>query len=54
MEQVVLPPIHEIDVEDLGSLPRGYSYELHAGSLVIGPERTVPLSDLESEQRRVA
>ncbi|WP_285684752.1 Uma2 family endonuclease [Actinoplanes sp. NBRC 103695] len=30
-----LPPIEDIDVDDLGSLPAGYRYELHDGNLVI-------------------
>jgi Uma2 family endonuclease len=30
-----LPPIEDIDVDDLASLPRGYRYELHEGYLVI-------------------
>lgn len=30
-----LPAIEEIDVDDLGSLPRGYRYELYGGNLVI-------------------
>jgi Uma2 family endonuclease len=32
-----VPPVEELDVEDLVSLPRGYRYELHEGSLVITP-----------------
>lgn len=30
-----LPPIEDIDVEDLVALPRGYRYELHRGNLVV-------------------
>jgi Uma2 family endonuclease len=30
-----LPPIEDIDVEDLAALPRGYRYELHQGNLVV-------------------
>ena len=30
-----LPPIEDLDVEDLLSLPEGYRYELHEGNLVI-------------------
>jgi Uma2 family endonuclease len=30
-----LPPIEDIDVDDLAALPRGYRYELHEGYLVI-------------------
>ncbi|GAA2498107.1 Uma2 family endonuclease [Winogradskya humida] len=30
-----LPPIEELDVEDLLTLPKGYRYELHEGNLVI-------------------
>jgi Uma2 family endonuclease len=30
-----LPPIEDIDVDDLASLPEGYRYELHDGNLVI-------------------
>lgn len=30
-----LPPIEDIDVEDLAALPRGYRYELHRGNLVV-------------------
>ncbi|GIE77466.1 hypothetical protein Aph02nite_34160 [Actinoplanes philippinensis] len=30
-----LPPIEDIDVEDLAALPRGYRYELHHGNLVV-------------------
>jgi len=32
---VLLPPIEDIDVEDLPGLPEGYRYELHEGNLVI-------------------
>jgi len=32
---LVLPPIEELDVEDLPTLPKGYRYELHEGNLVI-------------------
>jgi Uma2 family endonuclease len=31
-----LPPIEDLDVEDLVSLPKGYRYELHEGNLAIG------------------
>jgi Uma2 family endonuclease len=30
-----LPPIEDIDVDDLAALPEGYRYELHGGNLVI-------------------
>jgi len=30
-----LPPIEDLDVDDLASLPAGYRYELHDGNLVI-------------------
>jgi Uma2 family endonuclease len=30
-----LPPIEDIDVDDLASLPEGHRYELHEGNLVI-------------------
>lgn len=30
-----LPPIEDLDVDDLASLPEGYRYELHEGNLVI-------------------
>ena len=30
-----LPPVGELDVEDLLTLPEGYRYELHEGNLVI-------------------
>ena len=30
-----LPPIEDIDVDDLAALPEGYRYELHEGNLVI-------------------
>ncbi|WP_250036946.1 Uma2 family endonuclease [Paractinoplanes maris] len=30
-----LPPIEDLDVEDLLTLPEGYRYELHEGNLVI-------------------
>ena len=30
-----LPPIENLDVDDLASLPAGYRYELHEGNLVI-------------------
>jgi Uma2 family endonuclease len=32
-----LPPVEDLDVDDLVSLPEGYRYELHEGSLVITP-----------------
>src|SRR4051812_44465639 len=32
---LVLPPIEDLDVEDLLTLPKGYRYELHEGNLVI-------------------
>ena len=35
MTGLVLPPIEDIDIDDLVSLPRGYRYELHEGNLVI-------------------
>ena len=30
-----LPPVGDLDVEDLLTLPKGYRYELHEGNLVI-------------------
>ena len=30
-----LPPVGDLDVEDLLALPKGYRYELHEGNLVI-------------------
>ncbi|WP_433295086.1 Uma2 family endonuclease [Actinoplanes sp. CA-030573] len=30
-----LPPVGELDVEDLLALPKGYRYELHEGNLVV-------------------
>lgn len=35
MTSLMLPPIEELDVDDLASLPEGYRYELHEGNLVI-------------------
>jgi len=35
MTGLTLPPIEDIDIDDLASLPRGYRYELHEGNLVI-------------------
>jgi Uma2 family endonuclease len=35
LTNLMLPPIEELDVDDLASLPEGYRYELHEGSLVI-------------------
>ncbi|BFU43730.1 hypothetical protein KRMM14A1004_19670 [Krasilnikovia sp. MM14-A1004] len=35
MPSIILPPIEELDVDDLASLPEGYRYELHNGNLVI-------------------
>ena len=35
MTSLNLPPIEDIDVEDLLALPEGYRYELHEGNLVI-------------------
>jgi len=35
MTSLSLPPIEDIDVDDLASLPEGYRYELHEGNLVI-------------------
>ena len=35
MTSISLPPIEELDVDDLASLPEGYRYELHEGNLVI-------------------
>jgi len=35
MPSINLPPIEDLDVDDLASLPQGYRYELHNGSLVI-------------------
>jgi len=35
MTGINLPPIEDLDVEDLLTLPEGYRYELHGGNLVI-------------------
>jgi Uma2 family endonuclease len=35
MPSINLPPIEDLDVDDLASLPEGYRYELHNGNLVI-------------------
>jgi len=35
MPSINLPPIEDLDVDDLASLPKEYRYELHNGSLVI-------------------
>ena len=35
MTGLMLPPIEDLDVDDLVSLPEGYRYELHEGNLVI-------------------
>lgn len=35
-----LPRIEDVDVDDLATLPKGYGYELHEGSLVITPPTT--------------
>lgn len=35
MTSLNLPPIEDIDVEDLPTLPEGYRYELHTGNLYI-------------------
>jgi Uma2 family endonuclease len=35
MDELRLPPIETLDVDDLNSLPEGYRYELHEGNLVI-------------------
>jgi Uma2 family endonuclease len=35
MTSISLPPIEDLDVDDLASLPEGYRYELHGGNLVI-------------------
>lgn len=35
MTGINLPPIEDIDVDDLASLPSGYRYELHEGNLVV-------------------
>jgi Uma2 family endonuclease len=35
MTEFNLPPVGDIDVEDLLALPKGYRYELHEGNLVI-------------------
>ena len=35
MTGLMLPPIEQLDVDDLASLPKGYRYELHEGNLVI-------------------
>lgn len=35
MTGINLPPIEDLDVDDLASLPSGYRYELHEGNLVV-------------------
>ena len=35
MPSINLPPIEDLDVDDLASLPKEYRYELHDGSLVV-------------------
>ena len=35
MNSLFLPRIEDLEVDDLASLPKGYRYELHEGSLVI-------------------
>jgi Uma2 family endonuclease len=35
MPSINLPPIEDLDVDDLASLPQGYRYELHDGSLFV-------------------
>lgn len=35
MPSISLPPIEDLDVDDLASLPEGYRYELRGGNLVI-------------------
>lgn len=35
MPSINLPPIEDLDVDDLASLPEGYRYELHEGNLFI-------------------
>jgi Uma2 family endonuclease len=35
MPNINLPPIEDLDVDDLASLPEGYRYELHDGSLFV-------------------
>lgn len=35
MTNLNLPPIEDLDVEDLLTLPTGYKYELHEGNLVV-------------------
>jgi Uma2 family endonuclease len=35
MAGINLPPIEDLDVDDLASLPEGYRYELHEGNLVV-------------------
>lgn len=35
MTSFALPPIEDLDVEDLRLLPKGYRYELHDGNLLI-------------------
>jgi Uma2 family endonuclease len=35
MPSINLPPIEDLDVDDLASLPQGYRYELHEGNLVV-------------------
>src|ERR1044072_2908549 len=35
MTDINLPPIEDLDVDDLASLPKEHRYELHEGNLVI-------------------
>jgi Uma2 family endonuclease len=35
MPSINLPPIEDLDVDDLASLPQGYRYELHEGNLFV-------------------
>ena len=35
MPSINLPPIEDLDVDDLAALPKEYRYELHNGSLVV-------------------
>jgi hypothetical protein len=45
-----LPPIEDIDVEDLPTLPGGYGYELHEGDFVIMTPSTFSHRDITARQ----
>jgi Uma2 family endonuclease len=53
MSGLILPPIEDLDVEALVSLPRGYRYELHNGNLVIGTPSTFWHKDMARRLMRM-